>query len=67
MGTMIVINPNEFVFVNCGLIPNLHNRTKDNMKLLFVDLYCITNHVATKKEWASFGKGKSNLEKMCFV
>jgi hypothetical protein len=37
------------------------------MKLLFVDSYCITNHVATKKEWASFGKRKSNLEKMCFV
>jgi len=39
---MVVIKLNEYLFVNKPwiLIPNSHSKTKDNMKLLWVDLYC---------------------------
>ncbi len=55
MWTMVVINPNKSMFVNKPWIlnPCSYWKTKNNVKLLVVDIYCTTNHVNTKK-WASF-------------
>jgi hypothetical protein len=49
---MVVINLNQYMFVNklWILVPYSHWKTKNNVKLLLVDLYCTRNHVSTKNE-----------------
>jgi len=50
MSTIVGINLNEYVFVNKLWIhiPYSHWKTKNNVKLLLVDIHCTTNHVSTK-------------------
>jgi hypothetical protein len=62
MHITIVINVNEYVFINFEIfIPKSHNITKHNMKLLFMDLYSTTNHVGAKNGLPL--EGRSYLEK----